>query len=92
MESTAFFLPRDPLSTPDIKSDFFALGSVMYYIMTGRELYKGLPEDQITAHFTRGEFPDVTEFECGQTISGCWTGSFNSAQEGVVSLLGDAVG
>jgi serine/threonine protein kinase len=59
MESTPFFLPRDPLSTPNAKSDLFALGSVMYYIMAGREPYDGLSEDEITARFSRGEFPHV---------------------------------
>ncbi|KAI1571182.1 SPS1, serine threonine protein kinase [Pyrenophora tritici-repentis] len=92
MESTPFFLPRDPLSTPNPKSDLFALGSVMYYIMAGREPYDGLSEDEITARFSRGEFPHVDEFECGQAISGCWTGKFNSAQEVVVSLSGEAAG
>ncbi|RMZ73485.1 Serine threonine kinase [Pyrenophora seminiperda CCB06] len=89
MESTAFFLPRDALSTPNAQSDIFALGSVMYYIMAGgREPYDGLSEDEITARFSQGEFPhDVDEFECcGQTISGCWTGKFISVQEVVVSL------
>ena len=92
MESTPFFLPRDPLSTPNPKSDLFALGSVMYFIMAGREPYDGLSEDEITARFSRGEFPQVDEFECGQTISGCWTGKFNNAQEVVVSLSGEAAG
>jgi serine/threonine protein kinase len=86
MESTSFFLPRDPLSTSNTKSDLFALGSVMYYIMAGCEPYDGLSEDEITARFTQGKFPDVGEFECGRTISGCWTGDLSSAQEVVASL------
>lgn len=86
MESTRFFLPRDPLSTPNAKSDLFALGSVMYYIMAGREPYSNLSEDEVTARFTRGEFPAVDGFKCGRTISGCWTGRFGSAQEVVASL------
>ena len=90
MESTPFFLPRDPLSTPNTKSDLFALGSVMYYIMAGCEPYDGLSEDEITACYTRGDFPDVDEFDCGQTISGCWTGNFNSALEVITSLSGNA--
>ena len=65
MESTPFFLPRDALSTPNTKSDLFALGSVMYYIMAGREPYDGLSENEITARYTKGDFPDVGEFECG---------------------------
>jgi serine/threonine protein kinase len=83
MESTPFFVPRDP---PNTKSDFFALESVMYYIMAGRGPYDGLSEDEITACDTRGDFPYVDEFECGQTISGCWTGKSNSALEVVTSL------
>lgn len=63
----------------------------MYYIMAGCEPYDGLPEDEIIARFTRGEFPDVDEFTCGQTISGCWTGKISSAQDVVVSLSGRAV-
>jgi len=92
MESTAFFLPRDPPSTPNPKSDLFALGSVMYFIMAGREPYDDLSEDEITARFSRGEFPHINDFECGQAISGCWTGKFNNAQEVVVSLSGEAAG
>jgi len=88
MESTPFFLPREPLSTPNVKSDLFALGSVVYYIMAGREPYDGLSENEITARFTRGEFPDVAGFGCGGIISGCWTGKYRSAQEVVVSLSG----
>ncbi|KAF2760822.1 kinase-like protein [Pseudovirgaria hyperparasitica] len=86
MESTSFFLPRDPLSTPNIKTDLFALGSVMYYIMTGREPFHGLQDDEITARFMREEFPDVSEFACGHIISGCWTTKFNSALEVVVEF------
>lgn len=87
MESAPFFLPRDPLSTPDAKSDLFALGSVMYFIMAGREPYKGLAEDAITACFARGDFPNVREFgEVGRVMRGCWTGTLNSAEEVVGSL------
>lgn len=63
----------------------------MYYIMAGREPYAGLSEDEISARYTRGEFPDVGEFECGPTISGCWTGSVSSVQDVVVSLSERAV-
>jgi serine/threonine protein kinase len=91
MESTALFLPRDPLSTPNTKSDLFALGSVMYYIMAGCEPYNGLSEDEITARFTRGEFSDMDKFECAPAISGCWTGIFKSAQEVIVNLSERAV-
>jgi hypothetical protein len=88
MESIRFFLPRDPLSTPTTQTDLFALGSVMYYVMAGREPYDDLAEDEVTARFLRGEFPGVDEYSCGQSISGCWNGRFDSAQDVVVSLAG----
>lgn len=86
MESVAFFLPRDPLSTPNVKSDLFALGSVMYYFMSGHRPFRGLSDDEITARYSRGEFPDVAEFACGQTIKGCWTGNLATVQDVVASL------
>ncbi|OAL56831.1 kinase-like protein [Pyrenochaeta sp. DS3sAY3a] len=92
MESTRFFLPRDPLSIPNAKSDLFALGSVMYHIMTGCEPYSQLSEEEVSARFTRNEFPDVDKFRCGRTISGCWTGRISSAQEVVASLREGTVG
>lgn len=37
----------------NIKSDLFAFGSTMYYIMTGREPYEDLPDDEVAAKFER---------------------------------------
>lgn len=47
MESIRFFLPRDPLATPDVKSDLFALGSTMYFIMSDHEPYDDLADDEV---------------------------------------------
>lgn len=81
MESIRYFLPRDPLSTPDVRSDLFALGSVMYYMMLGHEPYDTLSEDEVAARYSRGEFPDVSGLACGHVIQGCWAGGFSNAQE-----------
>ncbi len=86
MESTRFFLPRDPLSTSNAKSDLFALGSLMYYIMMGHQPYNDLSDDEVTARFTRGEFPDVDGLKFGRAISGCWTGKYGTAREVVATL------
>lgn len=89
MESIRFFLPRDPLSTPDIKSDLFALGSTMYFIMSDHEPYNDLTEEEVTVRYSRTEFPDVRRYPCGRVIEGCWKGEFRSAQDVVDAISGD---
>jgi len=86
MESTRFFLPRDPLATPNVKSDLFALGSAIYYIMSGHEPYDALSEDEVSARYSRGEFPMVDSIACGRIIMGCWKEHFNSAEEVIQAL------
>lgn len=86
MESTRFFLPRDPLTTPTERTDLFALGSTMYWILAGHEPYDTLSEDEVTACFVRNEFPNVDTIVRGRTILGCWEGRFSNAQEVVHEL------
>jgi len=81
MESIRFFLPRDPLATPNVQSDLFALGSVMYYIMSGHQPYDSLSDDEVTARYSRGEFPDVDAILCGRAIKACWIGNVCNTQE-----------
>lgn len=54
----------------NIKSHLFVV-SAMYYIMTGHEMYKDVPDDEVTAKYKRKEFPDVKVLKCGSTIEGC---------------------
>jgi len=92
MESVRFFLPRDPLATPDAKSDLFALGSTMFFIMSDHEPYNDLADEEVAARFSRLEYPDVRNYACGRVIEGCWKGEFGSAQEVVEAFSGDFVG
>lgn len=87
MESIRFFLPRDAMAAPTIKSDLFALGSTIYYIMSGREPYDALPDEEVTARYSRGDFPEVNSMPCGQIILGCWTGDFDDAEKVFLGLL-----
>jgi serine/threonine protein kinase len=89
MESTRFFLPRDWRDPPNIKSDLFAFGSTMYYIMTGSEPYQNLSDDEVTAKFKRKEFPDVETLSYGEMIHGCWTGKFRNAEDVLRAMLVD---
>jgi serine/threonine protein kinase len=86
MESTRYFLPRDPLSTPNIRSDLFALGSTMYYIMSGHEPYDTLSESEVTALYSQGLFPEVDGMVWGDVIKGCWKGCWSNAEEVVQAL------
>lgn len=90
MESTRFFLPRDWRVPPNIniKTDLFAFGSVIYYIMTGRGPYDELSDDEVAAKFERKEFPNVKEMTCGRAISGCWTENFSSADGIFKAIMG----
>lgn len=86
MESTRFFLPRDPLSTPNVRTDLFALGSAIYWIMSGHQPYETLSDDEVSARFSGGDFPDVGSVVGGRIILGCWNGDFSNAQEVVQAL------
>jgi serine/threonine protein kinase len=87
LESTRFFLPRDPLTTPTIRTDLFALASTIYYIMCDEEPYKELSDDDVIARFARAEFPDVSTIPDGDAIKACWTGTFRNAKELELALL-----
>lgn len=91
MESTRFFLPRDKLATPDANSDLFALGSTMYFIMSDHEPYDSLEEEEVAAHYSRMEFPDVQSLPYGRVIAGCWKGEFKSAQDVVDAMSKDVI-
>ncbi|KAF1957729.1 kinase-like protein [Byssothecium circinans] len=86
MESVRFFLPRDPLTTPDAKTDLFALGSTIYFIMSDHQPYDDLADEEVAARYSRMEYPDVRSYSCGRVIEGCWKGDFKSAQEVVDAL------
>lgn len=86
MESLRYCSPRDPPFTPTVRSDIFALGSAMYFIMSGHDPYDDRPDDEVRRLFSRNIFPDVTEYYCGSVIEGCWKGSFDDVQQ-VVNCL-----
>ncbi|TQN70122.1 Calcium-dependent protein kinase 3 [Colletotrichum shisoi] len=71
-------------------TDIFALGSVLYAILTGWWPFCG-PDgldrkdvgayEQVNTRFGKGQFPDVSDLPGGHVILGCWTNKYESAAD-----------
>ncbi|ATY62496.1 kinase-like domain [Cordyceps militaris] len=71
---------------PAYADDLFALGSVLYYIQTGREPYHDIPENEVRDLFQAAAFPNVSTLDYGSVIHKCWTGDFSNAQQIIDAL------
>lgn len=70
------------------EDDVFALGSVLYFIMAGKEPYADLEEEDVHDLFQRAKFPTVDRLACGEIIQGCWDGTLSTARRVVDALDG----
>ena len=86
MESTRFWLPRDMPGTPSITSDIFALGSLLYWVFSGKEPFSDLEDQEVITCFKRMEFPATDELPCGAIMISCWQGQFGGARKVVDAL------
>lgn len=70
-----------PKSFDDVRKhiDLFALGSVIYKIMSGMDPYEDIPSGSVWPLYELRQFPDVTGLVCGESIKGCWFGRVQSA-------------
>ncbi|UPL03863.1 hypothetical protein LCI18_014797 [Fusarium solani-melongenae] len=93
-------LPDDGFSDPNsgctitVATDIFALGSVLYTIVSGHWPYREPPcgfftsrgemeeyEARVNGFFKEGIFPDMEGLYGGDIILGCWTGRYSSAND-----------
>lgn len=81
MESSRYWLPRDPIAKSTLRSDLFALGSVLYWIITGHEPYENLLDTEVTSRFAEGEHPALGHIVGYTAFQGCWEGAFEDAEE-----------
>ncbi|KAJ5080867.1 hypothetical protein N7456_013577 [Penicillium angulare] len=78
----------------DVKTDLFALGSAIYFIMMGHEVFPELhswdddDENEILSRFQNGLFP-VDSHACTEITDKCWRQQYQSAADVVsdISLI-----
>ncbi|WPH00403.1 rgs domain-containing serine/threonine-protein kinase a [Acrodontium crateriforme] len=92
MENTRFRLPCNDYmavqAVANVQTDMFALGSSIFEIMTSKEPYDEIEdEDEILKRYTAGEFPDVTSVPCGDVILKCWRGQYETIKDVHEALL-----
>jgi serine/threonine protein kinase len=89
LESTKAYLPRTPPDHARVKSDLFALGSALYFIMMGHEVFPELDhmndDDEIERRFRAGEFPKDLH-ACSEVTQRCWKQTYLSAQQVLTDL------
>jgi len=84
-ENPKFFMPRDDPTHADIITDIFALGSTIYHILEGHEPFPELDsfadEDEITARFSSGRYPELKCASIREVIHNCWSAKYSSTTE-----------
>ena len=64
------------------RTERFALGSLIYEVMTASQPFEELSEDEVQDHYSRGTFPDdVFSMAMGPYILGCWSLEFEKEME-----------
>lgn len=71
--------------TPDI----FAIGSLIYEIVTERPPYDELEEDEVEKCFKRAEFPSTADVPLGAVIKGCWAAEYDTVRQVLDAVLMD---
>ncbi|KAF4510677.1 hypothetical protein G6O67_002552 [Ophiocordyceps sinensis] len=89
VESTKSYLPRKPADHASTRTDLFALGSAIYFIMMGHEVFPHLDrchdEDEIGCRFRGGEFPTDAHV-CAAITAKCWKQLYSSARQALGDL------
>lgn len=89
-ECTKSFLPRAHGDYADVETDLFALGSAIYFIMMGHEVFPELDSDdddeEVEQRFRNSQFPADPQ-ACATITRKCWTQQYSSAQEVVEDII-----
>jgi serine/threonine protein kinase len=91
-ENVKSSMPRSDPNYADQKTDIFALGSAICYMMTGHEPFPELDpfddddEAEIIARYRSGQFPGLDVHLGGHIVHNFWSGAYGSASEVVKAL------
>ncbi|KAG4441516.1 hypothetical protein IFR05_002973 [Cadophora sp. M221] len=86
-----FSCPRDPPDHSDIKTDLFALGSTIYLIMMGHDVFPDITdqddslEEEVQRRFLANQFPSDSH-ACSVTTGKCRKQAYSSAIEVVQDI------
>jgi serine/threonine protein kinase len=74
---------------PCVESDIFALGSVIFEIVTGRAPYEELSDSSVLCKFRDGEFPvdRINRHDIMRIVESCWKGEYVKVSEVIEDLM-----
>ncbi|KAJ5528552.1 hypothetical protein N7527_001945 [Penicillium freii] len=83
-ECAKSYMPRENIWSASYRTDLFALGSAIYHLINGHEVFPELDsfddEKIINARFINGEYPK-NDYVAGHIVERCWRGGYESAVE-----------
>jgi len=68
-------------------TDIFAIGSLIYEIVTGKPPYDKLEDEDVEKLFKRAEFPSTADVYLGEIIRGCWIGDYETVKQVLDAML-----
>lgn len=86
-EGVRYCLPRLIGDPSTVRTDLFALGSLLYEIMSGEEPYQQKSDEQAVEHFEKGFFPATEDLAIGEVLLRCWHGTYDSAKSVYQDIL-----
>lgn len=75
-----YLRPALPSELCSVQDDIFGLGSTIFKIMTGKDPYDDLKDEDVEKQYEAGKFPDTSDLTLGDMISKCWNGDIASVE------------
>ncbi|KAK3378992.1 kinase-like domain-containing protein, partial [Lasiosphaeria ovina] len=76
----SFYRPhRRARDSYTVQDDLFALGSLLYELVTRTRPYQDLKGNEVGRLYRDGEFPPVDHLAVGGVIGKCWAGTYDNA-------------